>query len=415
MSSTPPVAAIVDGYSTGNFLPAAFTRLGAQVVHVRSTPEWMTSMLLPNTADYIADLVFEDEEQIVKELRSHGVSAVLAGQEPGVPLSDRLSELMGTASNGSRLSAARRDKYQMIEVLRAAGLHCADQFKSDDPQALVDWAEAHGTYPVVIKPLSSASTDGVFICNTADEVREAAQQVLAARDIFDLPNREVLIQSYLDGEEYIVDTVSHDGHRFVCGVWKYEKTLVNGKNIYDKDVLLPADEFPVPELIAYVDQVLEAMNIRFGPTHTEVKMTSNGPALVEIGARLNGDMNPDFHQICLGHNQADLIALSYMRPQEFLERYGDRVYTRRQPAVVYNAPSAQEGEVKAIDEAVVREIAALPTVFLPSVKVPVGGRVRRTVDLLTSPLRIFMTGVTQEAVLDDYKRLQELKDKVYLV
>ncbi|WP_145880524.1 ATP-grasp domain-containing protein [Streptomyces sp. BK340] len=415
MSSTPPVAAIVDGYSTGNFLPAAFTRLGAQVVHVRSTPEWMTSMLLPNTDDYIADLVFQDEEQIVKELRSLGVSAVLAGQEPGVPLSDRLSELMGTASNGSRLSTARRDKYEMIEVLRAAGLHCADQFKSDDPQALVDWAEAHGTYPVVIKPLSSASTDGVFICNDADEVRAAAQQVLAARDIFDLPNREVLIQSYLDGEEYIVDTVSHDGHRFVCGVWKYEKTLVNGKNIYDKDVLLPADEFPVPELIAYVDQVLEAMNIRFGPTHTEVKMTSNGPALVEIGARLNGDMNPDFHQVCLGHNQADLIALSYMRPQEFLDRYGDRVYTRRQPAVVYNAPSSQEGEVKAIDEAVVREIAALPTVFLPSVKVPVGGRVRRTVDLLTSPLRIFMTGVTQEAVLDDYKRLQELKDKVYLV
>jgi hypothetical protein len=415
LSSTPQVAAIVDGYSTGNFLPAAFTRLGAQVVHVRSTPEWMTSMLLPNLDDYGADLVFQDEEQIVEQLRSHNVCAVLAGQEPGVPLADRLSELMGTATNGSRLSVARRDKYQMIEVLRAAGLRCADQFKSDDTQALVDWAESHGSYPVVIKPLSSASTDGVFICGDADEVRKAADEVFAARDIFDLPNREVLIQSYLDGEEYIVDTVSHDGHRFVCGVWKYEKTLVNGKNIYDKDVLLPADESPVPELIAYVDEVLKAMNIRFGPTHTEVKMTSEGPALVEIGARLNGDMHPDFHQVCLGHNQVDLIALAYLRPDEFLERYGDRVYTRRQPAVVYNAPSTQEGEVRAIDEAIVREIAALPTVFLPSVKVKPGGRVRQTIDLLTSPLRIFMTGVTQEAILADYDQLQVLKDKVYLV
>ncbi|UFQ17169.1 MULTISPECIES: ATP-grasp domain-containing protein [Streptomyces] len=415
MSSTPPVAAIVDGYSTGNFLPAAFTRLGAQVVHVRSTPEWMTSMLLPDMDSYVGDLVFHDEEQIVKELGPYNVSAVLAGQEPGVPLSDRLSELVGTVGNGSRLSAARRDKYQMIEVLREAGLRCADQLKSSDPQALVDWAEERGEYPVVIKPLSSASTDGVFICGSAQEVRSAAEEVLASRDIFDLPNREVLIQSYLDGEEYIVDTVSHDGHRFVCGVWKYEKTLTNGKNVYDKDVLMPADASPVPELIAYVDEVLKAMNIRFGPTHTEVKMTSDGPALVEIGARLNGNMHPDFHQICLGHNQADLIALSYLRPEEFLRRYGDGVYTRRQPAVVYNAPSVQEGEVRAIDEDVVREIAALPTVFLPSVKVKPGGRVRRTVDLLTSPLRIFMTGVTDEAVLTDYRKIQELKDKVYLL
>ncbi|MET8684574.1 ATP-grasp domain-containing protein [Streptomyces sp. NPDC004732] len=415
MPPTPVVAAIVDGYSTGNFLPAACARLGAQVVHVRSTPEWMTSMLLPTMDDYVADLVFHDEVQIVEELRSHHVGAVFAGQEPGVPLADRLSELMGTAGNGSRLSTARRDKFEMIEVVRAAGLHCADQFKSDDPQSLVDWAASHDDYPVVVKPLSSASTDGVFICDDAEAVRKAAEHVLSARDIFDLPNREALVQSYLDGEEYIVDTVAHDGHRFVCGVWKYEKTLVDGKNIYDKDVLLPADEPPVPELVAYVDEVLKAMNIRFGPTHTEVKMTSKGPALVEIGARLNGNMHPDFHQICLGHNQTDLIALAYLRPDAFLERYGDRVYTRRQPAVVHNAPSRQEGVVRAIDAHVVGEIAALPTVFLPSVKLKPGGRIRPTVDLLTSPLRIFMTGVTQEAILDDYRRIQELKDKVYLL
>lgn len=412
--SAKSVAAIVDGYSTGNFLPAAFARLGVPVIHVRSTPEWMTSLLLPNMDDYVADLVFDSEESTVRRLRDHGVTVVVAGQEPGVPLADRLSELMGTPGNGSRLSRARRDKYEMIEVIRAAGLRCAEQFKSPYPEELAAWAEERGEYPVVIKPLSSGSTDGVVICSDADEVSAAAESVRAVRDIFDLPNDEVLIQSYLDGDEYIVDTVSCAGQRFVCGVWKYEKVLVHGKNRYDKDILLPADQPPVPQLIAYMDQVLEAMGIHYGATHTELKMTLAGPALVEIGARLNGDMHPDFHQVCLGHNQADLIALAYTRPDDFLARYGGRVYAARQPAIVYNAPTDQEGVVRAIDQAIVRQIAELPTVFLASVKVRPGGRVRKTVDLLSSPLRIFMTGAAQEAIIGDYQRIQELKDKVYL-
>ncbi|MCZ4125228.1 ATP-grasp domain-containing protein [Streptomyces sp. H39-S7] len=413
MSTTSPVVAIVDGYSSGNFLPAAFTRLGARVVHVRSTPEWMTSMLLPDVSNYIGDLVYEDEQSMVRQLKELDVIAVIAGQEPGVPLADRLSELLGLATNGSDLSLARRDKYEMIEAVRKAGLLCAEQFKTADAGSAVDWAESLGSYPVVVKPLSSASTDGVSVCADADEVRRAVEQVLASRDIFDLPNREVLIQSYLDGDEYIVDTVSADGHRFAVGVWQYDKNLVNGKNIYDKDILVSEDEAVVAELVAYVDTVLAALNIQHGPTHTEVKMTSKGPALVEVGARLNGNMNPEFHQICLGHNQADLIALAYARPEAFVERYGDRVYSRRQPAIVYNAPSVQEGTVRAINDDAVREIGALDTVYLAVVKVKPGGKVRRTIDLLTSPLRIFMTGVTDEDITKDYRRLVELKDEVY--
>jgi biotin carboxylase len=413
MSSPVPVAAIVDGYSTGTFLPAAFARLGARVLHVRSTREWMTTMLAPNLAEYLGEVVHEDEETTVQKLTPYAPACVVAGQEPGIPLADRLSELMGLATNGSRLSAARRDKYEMIEVLRAAGIACADQFKTGDPAAVVGWAERRG-FPVVVKPLSSASTDGVQVCFSPAETYRAAERVLGSYDIFDAPNREVLVQSYLDGEEYIVDTVSRDGHRFVCGVWRYEKTLVAGKNIYDKDILLRPDEDPVPELVAYIDTVLAALGIRHGAAHAEVKLTSRGPALVEIGARLNGNMHPDFHQICLGHNQADLLALSYMEPERFLDRYGDRVYTRRQPAIVYNAPTAQDGTVREVNASAVREIDDLPTVFLASVKIKPGGRIRPTVDLLTSPLRVFMTGVTGQAILEDYEKIRrQMKDRVY--
>ena len=418
-----PVAAIVDGYSTGNFLPAAFERLGVAVVHVQSTPELMPSMLAPAKDAYVGnivcgDTVCDDPGQLdatVAELTRYRPIAVLAGQEPGVPLADALSERMGLATNGSALSSARRDKFRMIETVAAAGLRCARQHVAEGAEPVVTWAEREG-YPVVVKPLSSASTDNVSICHDARQVREAALRVLGARDIFGLPNRRVLVQSYLDGTEYIVDTVSADGRRYVCGVWEYEKTVIgNGSNIYDKDVLKCPAEAPVPELITYVDQVLEVLGIRHGPVHAEVIMTPEGPALVELGARLNGNMNPGFHDACLGANQADLTALAYARPGEFLDRFAGRVYTKRQEAMVHNTATTLSGEVTAVDQSAVNRIDALPTVHLVSVKVLPGKRIRPTVDLLSSPLRIFMTGPDDAGLRADHKIIQDLKDAVYQV
>lgn len=414
-----PVAVIVDGYSSGNFLPAAFARLGADVVHVQSTAELMPSMLAPNLAEYRENHVAADPagvERVLERLRALGPVAVLAGQEPGVPLADLLAERLGLPGNGSALSRARRDKFRMIETVRAAGLRCARQFKSSDVEDVVQWARSENRFPVVVKPLSSASTDNVYVCRTLAEVARAASTVLSARDIFDLPNTEALIQSYLDGVEYIVDTVSVDGRHHVVGVWQYEKQmLASGKNIYDRDVLQDPRATPVPELVAYIGEVLDALNIRQGASHAEVMVTAEGPALVELGARLNGNMNPGFHDICIGANQADLMALAYVRPDEFLRDYADRVYTRRQHAAVHNTSTALAGVVESVDETVVDKIAGLPSVHLVSVKLGPGSRIRPTVDLLSSPLRIFMTGTGAEVLRDDHRAIGDLKERVYRV
>jgi hypothetical protein len=413
---TPPVSVIVDAYSTGNFLPDAFTRLGSRLIHVQSTPELMPSMLAPDFTRYTENIVCHDTDATLKELERRAPTCVVAGQEPGVPLADLLSERLGLATNGSRYSSARRDKFSMIERLRACGLRCAHQIKSSAPAEMAAWAQARDSYPFVVKPLASASTDGVFICHSGEEVRRAAEAVLASHDIFGLRNTEALIQTFLPGTEYIVDTVSAAGHRYVCGVWRYEKTMISpDKKIYNKDILVPADSDPVPELIHYVDQVLNALDIRNGASHAEVMMTPDGPALVEIGARLNGNMNPRFHDVCLGANQADLLALAYLSPQEFATRYGGRVYRKRQPAMVYNVPTTRSGTVRGIDAAVVQEIETLPTVHLLSVKLKPGSLMRRTIDLLSSPLRVFLTGPSEQDILRDYHRIQTLQDSVYLL
>lgn len=400
---------LVDAYTSGNYLPPAFARLGADLVHVLSTPEPLASMTPPNWDAYAATLVCDTPEATAARLREFAPVSVVAGQEPGVPLADRLAELLGLAGNSTALSPARRDKYEMIEALRRAGLHCADQLKSDDAEEIVAWAQRRGTYPVVVKPLSSAATDGVAVCRTPEQVRKAAAHVLTTSSIFDEPNREVLVQSYLDGEEYVVDTVSHAGRRYTCGVWQYRKRLLDTHNIYDREVL----QDPVPELIAYVHDVLDALGINYGPAHAEVMMTPDGPALVEIGARMSGNMHPGFHDECVGTNQADVTALACVAPERFLSLYADRVYRKVREADVYTVPTTLDGVVASIDEAVVAEIEALESVYGLNLKLRPGSRIRPTIDLYTSTIRIFLLGDTSEALARDYRRIQQLADQVY--
>ncbi|HEX6075572.1 MAG TPA: ATP-grasp domain-containing protein [Micromonosporaceae bacterium] len=410
------IGVVVDGYSAGNFFPAAFAKLDTRLVHVQGTPDLIPSMRPPDLSEYLDNIIYTDEATVVERLRGYSPVCVVAGQESAVPMTDRLSECLGLASNGSKLSPARRNKYEMIETLRRAGVRCAQQFKSGDPGALVAWAERGGVYPVVVKPLSSAATDGVYICGSAEDVATAAELVLSSRDIFGHPNREALIQSYLDGVEYIIDTVSCDGHHHVSGIWRYEKLLLpSGKNIYDRDILVDPGDPPAPALISYIEQVLTALNIRWGAAHSEVINTADGPALVELGARANGNIDPGFHDACIGSNQVDQTVLAYVRPAEFKQKFGDRVYTKLQHGVVYNAPTEFDGIVESIDEVTVEEIRRLKSVHLVNVKLAPGGRIRPTVDLLTAPLRVFLTGQSFEQVTSDYEEVRRLKDRVYRV
>ena len=241
------VAVIVDGYTSGNHLPPAFRRLGVGLVHVQSTRDLMTSMTLPDLSKYDANIVGDDVDFAVEELRRIGPYCVVAGQEPGVEPADRLAARLGLPGNGTGLSRARRDKYQMIEALRRAGVRCADQIRSGDVEELVAWAQARGEWPVVVKPLASAATDGVVICADADRIRTAAGRLLGSTDIFGGRNDEVLVQSFLDGPEFYLDSVSYDGRRYTCGITRYHKRLVNGYRLYDHDEILDPDQEPAAD------------------------------------------------------------------------------------------------------------------------------------------------------------------------
>ena len=55
-------------------------------------------------------------------------------------------------------------------------------------------------------------------------------------------NEGVLVQEYLQGTEYVVDSVSRDGVHKVTAIWEYDKRSVNDANfVYFGMKMLPAN------------------------------------------------------------------------------------------------------------------------------------------------------------------------------
>ena len=242
------------------------------------------------------------------ELARLDVRHVLAGSEPGVELADELCERLGLAANGQRSAAARRDKYLMGEAVRSHGLRTPAQFHSPELDELQAWARDQARWPVVAKPLRSVASDSVAVCRTDAELGRAHAAIAARTNVLGRRNESVLVQEFVDGPEYVVDTVSHAGHHRVAALWRYHRPaagLAPGV-FYDAIELLPYEGERQRSLLEYAGRVLDALEIRYGPAHTEMIWAGDGPVLVETGARLSAGNNATISGLCGGPCALDL-------------------------------------------------------------------------------------------------------------
>ncbi|MGQ0454481.1 ATP-grasp domain-containing protein [Bacillus sp. SS-TM] len=97
------------------------------------------------------------------------------------------------------------------------------------------------------------------------------------------------MQRYLEGPHYVVNAMTHEGKHFITDIWRHDFFKGNGTTvIYDKIQLMPYDRKHYYEMTKYVEDIITILGIQYGPTHTEVRLTNEGPRLVEVNCRTMG-------------------------------------------------------------------------------------------------------------------------------
>lgn len=198
----------------------------------------------------------------------------------------RLTTALGLPGHRPATTHLLTDKLAQRSRLAEAGVDSVRQHVIDTP---ADWqaaTEAVG-FPAIVKPLYGGGSRDTYLVPD----REAAQRLAGF-----LPGGMVL-EEFIQGRPSLPygDYVSVES---LCSPDAITHVAVTGKfpqmppfrelgHIWPAD--LPSDELAgVGELVT---RALEALGVDFGVAHTEVKLTEDGPRIIEVNGRLGGYIN----------------------------------------------------------------------------------------------------------------------------
>jgi hypothetical protein len=236
---------------------------------------------------------------------------------------------------------------------------------------------------VIVKPPMSVASDNVAFCRSSDEVREAAGRILSVTNVLGCRNHAALVQEFLEGTEYIVDTVSCDGRRKTTAIWQYSRppTGETGEFVsYDAITLLPYAGERQQALQSYAYKVLDALAIEFGPAHCELMWVDGEPVLVEAAARLSGGIVALLSGICGGITQIDETVSILLEPERFQATLNEMPQLQRRAVILFLVPHKRGRlvRIRSLDE-----IRHLPSLHSISVGAQPGDMLKRVAGVVT--------------------------------
>jgi len=194
-------------------------------------------------------------------------------------------EQCGIPGTSVRTAFLCRDKPAMKEVLREAGVACAQSIGTGDVAEAVDFAERVG-FPLVVKPRAAAGAQATYRCDDLADFK----RVLAEENVDS--GAEVAIEEFIEGHEGFWDTLTLNGgvaHEFVCHYYPNVLHAMRTRWVSPQIVTTNRlDDATYDEVKAMGRKVIEVLGIETSATHMEWFFGPKGLKFSEIGCRPPG-------------------------------------------------------------------------------------------------------------------------------
>lgn len=267
------------------------------------------------------DMVYEGDtyEETLEAVKKFDPVLIVPGTEEGVILATRLSHDLGLLGNPIENIDAMTLKNEMQNKIRDYGLRSIKGKVVSSVEEAIEYYDRENLNEVVLKPVYSASSVGVRICLNRDEMISRAKELFHDKGVYGNELTELVIQERINGEEYIVNTMSCNGDHRVTTIWKYSKVkTAEGGHVYDTVETVNSLGLGESEIVEYAYDVADALGIKYGPVHGEYMVDEKGPVLIEVNCRpCGGFMDAEYIDRISGQHETDSILDSYLNPNKF--------------------------------------------------------------------------------------------------
>lgn len=178
------------------------------------------------------------------------------------------------------------NKAFMRDALKAANVPIPMYFrvstKEDFLQAVSDIHKA--SYKCIVKPADNSGSRGVDLLSEDSDLNAAYEYSKQYSR-----GGEIVVEEYMEGPEVSVETLAINGDVHVIQIT--DKLTTGAPYFVEMGHSQPSQlsENTQEQIRNVAIDANKAIGIANGPSHTEIKVTKDGPKIVELGARLGGD------------------------------------------------------------------------------------------------------------------------------
>ena len=268
------------------------------------------------------------EDELVRFLSDRDdIGGVVSGSEFLMPVVGRVTDRIGAVGVVTgRTGTLAHLKDQMRIALQTAGIEQPNfRIVTDLFQAAAACREIG--YPCIIKPTNLAGSLYVNLVRSEEELRSAYRAIRDAAmitEFMDEPSLRLLIEEYVEGPEYSVESFSEDGEVKFASIT--EKKTSGAPHFVELAHVSPPVSLPIPEsrVHAFTARVLAALEITNGVSHCEIVITADGPKVIECACRNGGDRIMWITELATGVNllKAQVLAAQGKTADVKRKRYG---------------------------------------------------------------------------------------------
>lgn len=255
---------------------------------------WEDGAVGKDTADFFYPISIIEKDKILEQckgIKPDGVCSI-ASDLASITV-NYVAEKLGLPCNQTKFTNIQTNKYAMRQALMDAGLPCPKFVLADEN---FDLAKLSGfKFPIIVKPTDRSGSRNIMKLESTDGVMKAVEEACATSF-----EHKAIIEEYLDGDEYSMETISYCGEHHYLATTK--KFTTGAPHFIETGHCQPSglSEEVLTKAKNNIMKALTALHIENSAGHSEFKVDKNGNInIIEIGARMGGD--------CIG---SDLVYLS---------------------------------------------------------------------------------------------------------
>lgn len=227
-----------------------------------------------------------DKAKCLEIAKKYRVRAVMSDEcDIAMPTVAYVSEKMGLMSIGMEMASLYTNKYLMREFCKINGLSYPEYSQCQTKEEAIAFFRSLEVKKMIMKPLDSNSSRGVFTITSEDIIETCFSQAIA----FSKTKKAVLCEEYIEGTEFTVDGIVAGGKHYSLVISKKKHYDYNSNIACELYFSESDEEVDYEQLRTQNDKFVNLSKLPLGLTHAEYKFNGKEYVLIEIGARGGGN------------------------------------------------------------------------------------------------------------------------------